>query len=91
MDRPENLCLACPDCNYQKGSDPAGLDPQTGDLTRLFDPRGQEWKEPFSWNGVRIVGLTATGRTTVNVLDLNSPARLQVRFATASGPKQEKP
>ncbi|MBI2825813.1 MAG: HNH endonuclease [Planctomycetia bacterium] len=79
----ENLCLACPDCNLQKGSDLTGIDPQTGMVTRLFNPRAQQWSEHFAWEGVRIVGTTATGRTTVHLLDLNSPARLRLRLAAS--------
>lgn len=79
----ENLCLACPDCNLQKGSDLTGIDPQTGAVTRLFDPRTQQWNAHFAWDGVRIVGTTATGRTTARLLDLNSPPRLRLRLAAS--------
>lgn len=59
-----NLVLACFDCNHFKGSDIASLDPQTGELVALFNPRTQKWSEHFQLNGCRIVGLTATGRAT---------------------------
>lgn len=80
-DNTDNLALACADCNLKKSSNLAGLDPETGGLTPLFHPRQQQWAEHFSWNGLRIVGLTAVGRTTVQVLDMNSPLRLRVRLA----------
>lgn len=82
-DRLDNLALACPDCNLHKGCDLTGIDTETGTVTRLFDPRTQRWDEHFVWQGLRIVGQTAVGRTTVRVPDLNSPARLRVRLATA--------
>ena len=82
-DRSDNLALACPDCNIRKGSDLTGIDPEFGSVTRLFDPRAQNWDEHFVREGLRIVGRTAVGRTTVQVLDLNSPARLRLRLATA--------
>ncbi len=82
-DQLDNLALACPDCNLHKGSDLTGIDPETGVVTRLFEPRIQQWDEHFVWEGLRIVGRTAPGRTTVRVLDLNSPARMCLRLATA--------
>lgn len=76
-----NLALACVDCNLKKSSDLAGLDPETGILTPLFHPRSNVWSEHFRMEGFRVRGLSAIGRTTVQVLDLNSPARLRVRRA----------
>ena len=80
-DELENLALACAECNLKKSSDLAGIDPDTNTLTPLFHPRRDKWEHHFTWNGLRIVGLTAVGRTTVRVLDLNAPARLRVRLA----------
>jgi HNH endonuclease len=48
-DNPDNLALACFACNNHKGSNLSGLDPVTGQLTRLFDPRKEEWSEHFEW------------------------------------------
>jgi hypothetical protein len=81
-DELENLALACAECNLKKSSDLAGIDPDTKILTPLFHPRHDQWKDHFAWNGLRIIGLTSVGRTTVRVLDLNAPARLRVRLAT---------
>jgi len=82
-DDPDNLALACIDCNLHKGSNIAGYDPDTGLLTELFHPRRHQWAEHFRWNGVFIVGVTPIGRTTVAVLRLNSDEQLQLR--TVSG------
>lgn len=81
-DDPDNLALACAECNLKKSSDLAGLDPETGALTPLFHPRRDSWSDHFEWDDLRIKGLTMIGRTTVRVLDLNAPARLRVRRAT---------
>ncbi len=78
----ENLALACAECNLHKGSNLSGIDPESDQLTPLYHPRRDLWHEHFAWAGMRIIGLTAVGRTTVRVLDLNAPARLQVRMAT---------
>ena len=77
----DNLALACADCNFKKSSDLAWLDPDTGSLTPLFHPRQHQWADHFTWNGVKIIGQTSIGRTTVRVLDLNSPPRLRIRLA----------
>ena len=78
---PENLALCCGRCNLYKGPNIAGLDPETGQLTRLFNPRIDIWTEHFYWAGPLIEGVTSVGRTTVAVLALNKPARVRVRRA----------
>jgi hypothetical protein len=78
-DDPDNLALACIDCNLHKGTNIAGYDPVTGELTELFHPRRHEWDKHFRWDGVMIVGVTAIGRTTVNVLQLNAEEQVQLR------------
>ncbi|MCD6344282.1 MAG: HNH endonuclease [Anaerolineae bacterium] len=76
-----NLALACVHCNRHKGPNIASLDPVSGQLTPLFNPRTQVWEDHFALDGAYILPLTAVGRVTVRLLDLNSPGRLQVRQA----------
>lgn len=76
---PENLALACINCNRNKGNDLTTLDPLTNTITRLFDPREQNWHDHFMLVGARIVGLTPTGRATVALLRMNNMIRLQER------------
>ena len=79
----DNLWLACSLCNDHKADRIAALDPLTGEITRLFDPRRQIWREHFAWTaeGERIVGLTSTGRATVVALNLNRPSLVKARQA----------
>jgi HNH endonuclease len=77
----DNLAFACWRCNRHKGSDLTSFDPQTGQLSPLFNPRTQVWTEHFAYEGERIVGRTPEGRTTVNLLRLNSEDRLGERLA----------
>jgi hypothetical protein len=77
----DNLALACIDCNLHKGSNVAGYDPESGQLTGLFHPRIQSWHEHFERQGAMIIGKTSIGRTTVEVLQLNAEERLQLRTA----------
>ena len=78
-DEIENLALACIDCNLRKGPNLTGIDPETGEITRLFHPRRQSWSAHFEWAGIYLVGKTAVGRTTVRVLSMNSDDRLALR------------
>ena len=77
-----NLWLACPLCNSCKSDKTIGIDPQTGEKVKLFNPRTQVWSEHFHWteDGLRIVGKTPTGRATVIALNLSNDADvLEVR------------
>ena len=80
-DDPANLCLACIDCNLHKGANLTGIDPSTDAIVQLFNPRQTEWASHFVWKDTFIVGLTAVGRVTVRVLDLNGEDRLDLRQA----------
>jgi hypothetical protein len=72
-DELDNLCLACSACNGYKGVKTEAVDPQTNQLTPLFNPRIQAWHDHFAWseNGKRLIGLTACGRTTIIALQMN--------------------
>jgi hypothetical protein len=75
----ENLALACVSCSLRKGARQKLEDSETGEVVSIFNPRQQVWKEHFDWNGVQVVGLTATGRATVQALDLNRATMLAIR------------
>jgi hypothetical protein len=57
------------------------MDPESGTMIDLFNPRLQAWADHFAWSedGTRIIGLTPTGRSTVNALSLNSELRAAAR------------
>lgn len=75
----DNLAWACFSCNNHKGPNLAGIDANTGDLARLFNPREDRWEEHFAWDGPRLVGVTAIGRATIDVLGINVPDRVALR------------
>jgi len=77
--RANNLCLACFACNNHKGPNVAGVDPDTNRIVSLFNPRRHKWARHFRWEGPELVGLTATGRATVAVLEINLPLRVAFR------------
>ncbi|MBE9012116.1 HNH endonuclease, partial [Pseudanabaenaceae cyanobacterium LEGE 13415] len=43
----------------------------------FFNPRQQRWQDHFIWtaDGLRILGVTSTGRATCQRLDINDEAR----------------
>jgi hypothetical protein len=53
-----------------------------GQLVRLFHPRRDVWSDHFARHGDRILGLTAIGRGTVQLLDMNDDDRRQIRSAS---------
>lgn len=79
-DEPENLALACIDCNFGKGPNLAGRDPLNGKVTAIFNPRTQAWSSHFAWHGAYLEGITAVGRTTVRVLNINAADRIEHRL-----------
>jgi HNH endonuclease len=77
----QNLALACQLCNRYKGPNVAAIDPQSGEIVALFNPRTQNWNEHFELSDAMILGLTAAGRATVQLLLINEEARLIDRKA----------
>ena len=75
----ENLALSCAACSLYKGPNPAGYDPETDKIYPLFNPRSQSWDEHFEWNLGTLQGKTPVGRTTIHVLRINEPQRVQHR------------
>lgn len=80
-DDPSNLCLACTSCNLHKGTNIAGIDPQTGQIVQLFHARQDDWNVHFKWNGPELVGSTSVGRATVAVLGINLAENVEHREA----------
>jgi len=77
-----NLWLACPICNGHKADKVSALDPETGVIVPLFNPRMHIWADHFRWSndGIQVIGLTPTGRATVIALQLSDdPDALLVR------------
>lgn len=77
----ENLWLSCRNCNGFKHTQTEAIDPETGQLVPLFNPRTQNWFEHFRWSDdhTEIVGLSSVGRATVLALKLNHPMIVATR------------
>jgi hypothetical protein len=78
------LALACHRCNLRKGPNLTGIDPITGEIVPLFDPRRDRWLDHFRFRGPVIEGVTAVGRATIKVLSMNDARRIERRELLAS-------
>jgi hypothetical protein len=76
-DDADGLCYACAQCNWAKGPNLAGL--LRGKLYPLFNPRKQNWRRHFRWEHTTLIGNTKSGIVTVQVLNINDPARIMLR------------
>lgn len=72
-----NLCLACPECNRAKGSDIATT--VNGRVSRLFNPRIEEWSDHFVHDGAVILAKSRIAAGTIRLLNLNNPTRVATR------------
>ena len=80
-----NLALSCVYCNAFKGPNLTGLDPATGKLTRLYHPRLHKWTYHFRFQRSALIGRTAIGRTTIDVLQMNHPEIVALRDILMDG------
>lgn len=70
-----NLAYACALCNRAKGSDIGSVDVVTGTFTRFYHPRNDRWSVHFRAAGSEILGRTAIGRVTSEILRFNELGR----------------
>ena len=76
-----NLALSCYRCNLHKGPNIASRDRRTGKLVPLFHPRRHKWSRHFTWDGPYLVGRSAIGRATIEVLAIHHSDALALRGA----------
>jgi hypothetical protein len=77
----DNLALSCQECNNRQFLSITALDPLSGNRVRLFHPRQNRWDHHFAWNEdfTLLLGLTPTGRATIEKLQLNRPSLIHLR------------
>lgn len=77
----DNLAFSCQGCNNRKYISTEAIDPVTGQLVPLYEPRKQRWNEQFVWNDdfTFVLGATPTGRATVEKLQLNREGVVNLR------------
>ncbi|HMS11409.1 MAG TPA: hypothetical protein PKE66_18105 [Pyrinomonadaceae bacterium] len=55
------------------------MDPKTHARVKIFNPRKDRWERHFKWEGLKIKGLTGTGRATVEMLNMNRTLIIAIR------------
>lgn len=79
-----NLALACSACIRRKSQATLALDVETSTVVPLFKPRRDVWDTHFRFHlatdGITIVGITPSGRATVQRLGMNDPHIVDARL-----------
>jgi hypothetical protein len=75
----QNLAFSCPRRNRYKGPNLSAIDPETGRITPLFDPRLHVWTDHFEIDRSIIIGKTDIGRATARLLRMNAENRRDLR------------
>jgi hypothetical protein len=80
-DLEENLAYACSGCNGSKAVAQVSIDMETGQVVPLFHPRRDVWGDHFAWgeDALTLVGITPTGRATIDRLRLNRVGVVNLR------------
>lgn len=77
----DNIAFACQGCNNYKYDKIEATDPVSKESVPIYNPRRQRWVEHFGWNDnfTLIIGVTPTGRATVEALKLNRECLVNLR------------
>ncbi len=77
----ENLAFSCQGCNNRKYISIEAVDPVTQANVSLYHPRQELWIAHFAWNKdcSLVIGLTPTGRATIQKLQLNRTGLVNLR------------
>jgi HNH endonuclease len=76
-----NIARSCGRCNGFKSQNIYHFDPLSGLSCPIFNPRKSLWVEHFQWSedDLLILGQTAVGRATVELLQLNRQSVINLR------------
>ena len=80
-----NLAISCYYCNVYKVPNLTGRDPATSKVTPLYHPRRHKWAYHFRFDRSTLIGRTAIGRTTIDVLRMNHPQLVAIRELLMAG------
>jgi hypothetical protein len=77
----DNLALACQSCNNYKYNKTQAIDPMANQLVSLYHPRQMQWAAHFTWSDATtlMLGITPTGRATVELLRVNREGVINLR------------
>lgn len=82
IDTVDNMAWACGGCNGRKGKATNAHDSETSEEAPFYNPRQDEWETHFAWDTTDdavLVARTATGRVTIERLQLNRSEVVNLR------------
>ncbi len=80
----ENLALSCVSCSLRKGARTEARDPLSQEMASVFNPRAHPWEEHFELGeNFLILGKTAIGRASIELLRMNRPVAVEIRHLVA--------
>jgi HNH endonuclease len=81
-----NLAFACLTCNGYKYIFIEAIDPVSGIIVPLYNPRTDIWEQHFRWSDdySLLTGITPIGRATVEKLRLNRTSVVNLRVVLAA-------
>ena len=76
-----NLACSCGGCNGHKYNKTHALDSVSGLIVPLYNPRTMIWYEHYAWSSdfTEMIGISETGRGTIEALHLNRVGIINVR------------
>jgi hypothetical protein len=76
-----DFALSCWNCNNKKAEHVDGVDPDSGAVVPLFNPRTDDWDTHFELDSTltEIRGKTSCGRATVDRLRMNDSSQVEAR------------
>lgn len=81
-DELNNLAFACQRCNNHKFTHVEAVDPETNENAPLYNPRVAQWETHFRWSEefLFLIGISSTGRATIQKLRLNRKGAVNLRW-----------
>ena len=67
-------------CNRHKGTNLSAVDPDSGKVVFLFNTRAEKWEGHFEIALALILGTSAVGRATAQLLKMNADRRVELRY-----------
>ncbi len=77
----DNFANTCGGCNNNKSNHTHAIDPLTGQIVPLYNPRIHIWEDHFGWDEtyVLMLGISPIGRATIKKLRLNRDEVVNLR------------
>ena len=80
----DNLALSCVSCSFRRGARTEARNPHTQEIASVFNPHVHRWEDHFELaESFLIIGKTAVGRGSSELLRMNRPVAVETRSRVA--------